>query len=163
MDSEPGRGTSFTIFLPRVDGGDDPQEAPPDEHRPRGGTEKILLVEDEPSVLQLATRMLEGFGYTVVGVLTPSEALLLPATANGQSVDLLITDVVLSGMKGTELARQLQERAPDLRVLFISGYTDERTFRDGVLAEGNAFLPKPFSKNTLGRKVREILDSPRPG
>ncbi len=162
VDSQPGRGTSFTIFLPQVDTEDTSREAPPIERRPNGGTERILLVEDEPSVLQLTTRMLEGFGYTVIGALTPSEALSLPVFADSRGVDLLITDMVLPGMKGTELARRLQERSPDLRVLFISGYTDERTFRDGVLAEGNAFLPKPFSENVLGKKVREVLDSHRP-
>jgi YesN/AraC family two-component response regulator len=105
--------------------------------------------------------MLEGLGYKVNGTLIPSEALSLPILGDGRGVDLLITDVVLPGMKGTELARQLQERSPNLRVLFISGYTDEATFRDGVLAERNAFLSKPFSKNMLGGKVREVLDSPR--
>jgi PAS domain S-box-containing protein len=162
VDSEPGHGTVFSIFLPQVDTEEASREASPIERRPNGGTERILLVEDEPSVLHLSTRMLEGFGYTVTGVLTPGEALSLPTVVDGRGVNLLITDMVLPGMKGTELARRLQERSPDLRVLFISGYTDERTFRDGVLADGNAFLPKPFSENVLGRKVREVLDSHRP-
>jgi PAS domain S-box-containing protein len=163
VDSKPGRGTSFSIFFPQVDAGDTSWEAPPIERSPIGGTERILLVEDERSVLQLATRMLEGFGYTVIGVLTPFEALSLPAFKDGHGPDLLITDMVLPGMKGTELARQLSERLPSLRVLFISGYTDEKTFRDEVLAEGSAFLPKPFSKNMLGREVRKVLDGPCPG
>jgi two-component system, cell cycle sensor histidine kinase and response regulator CckA len=139
------------------------QKTVPAEQRPKGGTERILIVEDDPSVLHLATRMLQGFGYTVIAARSPGEALALPATGESEGVDLLITDVVLSGMNGTELARRMQERAPDLKVMFISGYTDETTFREGVLAEGDAFLPKPFTLNVLGLKVREVLDSPRPG
>ncbi len=163
VDSEPGRGTSFTIFLPRVDSDDDRQEAPPDEHRPRGGTERILIVEDESSVLKLVTSMLRSFGYTVFGAGTPDDALALDAIKEERGVDLLITDVVLPDMNGTDLARQMQERAPNLRVLFISGYTDETTFREEVLTEVGAFLRKPFTRNSLGRKVREVLDSPRTG
>jgi PAS domain S-box-containing protein len=163
VDSEMGRGTAFIILLPRVDRDADPQKALSIEQRPRGGTERILIVEDEPSVLQLATRMLQSFGYTVIGALTPNETLSLPVMRDGRGVDLLITDVVLSGMKGTELARQIQKRLPEVRVLFVSGYTDETTFREGVIAEGDAFLPKPFSKNVLGRKVREVLDRPHTG
>jgi two-component system, cell cycle sensor histidine kinase and response regulator CckA len=158
-ESEPGHGTTFRILLPRLEGTEGAGEASEAERRPRGGTERILVVEDEPSVLQLATRMLESFGYTVIGALTPGEALALLA---GQQVDLLVTDVVLSELSGTELARRMQERSPGLPVLFISGYTDETTFREEVLAEGDAFLPKPFTKNLLGLKVREVLDSRRP-
>jgi two-component system, cell cycle sensor histidine kinase and response regulator CckA len=161
-ESEPGHGAAFTILLPRVAGEDAAGKESPVEPRPRGGTERILIVEDEPSVLQLATRMLEGFGYSVIGASTPDEALALPLTGETQLLDLLVTDVVLSGMNGTELARRMQNRSPGLRVLFISGYTDETTFRTEVLAEGEAFLPKPFTKNLLGMKVREVLDSRRP-
>jgi PAS domain S-box-containing protein len=161
VDSQPGRGTSFTIAFPRVNTENASREAPPIERRPIGGTERILIVEDEPSVLRLATTMLQGFGYAVLGALAPGEALSLPAIGEKRGVDLLITDVVLPGMNGTELARRMQACSPDLRVLFISGYADEMTFREGVLTTGNAFLPKPFTTNMLVKKVREVLDSSR--
>jgi two-component system, cell cycle sensor histidine kinase and response regulator CckA len=161
-ESEPGRGAVFTILLPRMEGEDTAGEESAGERRARGGTERIIVVEDEPSVLHLATRMLESFGYTVIGARTPGEALSLQMTGEAAQVDLLVTDVVLSEMNGTELARRMQDRSPGLRVLFISGYTDERTFREQVLTEGDAFLPKPFTKNLLGMKVREVLDSRSP-
>jgi two-component system, cell cycle sensor histidine kinase and response regulator CckA len=107
--------------------------------KPRGGTERILLVEDEPSVLRLVTSMLQSFGYTLFSASTPEDALCLPAVSDEGNVDLLLSDVVLPGMKGTELARRMQERIPGLRVLFISGYTDETTFREEVVSEGGHF------------------------
>jgi len=104
------------------------------------------------------THMLQGFGYTVIGVSTPGEALALAAVEKERNLNLLISDVVLSEMKGTELARRMRERSPDLKVLFISGYTDETTFRREVLADGDAFLLKPFTRSVLGMKIREVLD-----
>jgi CheY-like chemotaxis protein len=99
----------------------------------------------------------------VTGVCTPAEALDLTRAGGLTGVDLLITDVVLTEMKGTELAALLRERMPGLRILFTSGYTDEITFQNGVLAQGDAFLQKPYSRNALASKVREILDAhPRP-
>lgn len=160
VDSQLGRGTSITILLPRVNKEDACGKALPVELKPSGGTERILLVEDEPSVLKLVTNMLKSLGYKVIGALTPSEALSLPVLEEKEGVDLLITDVVLAGANGPELAQRMQERLPDLRVLFISGYTDDKTFREGVLDKGDAFLPKPFTKNVLGMKVREVLDYP---
>jgi two-component system, cell cycle sensor histidine kinase and response regulator CckA len=159
-ESEPGHGAAFTILLPRVERDDAAEEAPEAQGRPRGGAERILVVEDEASVLHLVTRMLENLGYAVSGASTPEEALSVLVSAT-HPVDLLVTDVVLSGMNGPELARRMQDRVPGLRVLFISGYTDETTFREEVLAGGDAFLPKPFTKNMLGMKVREVLDARR--
>jgi two-component system, cell cycle sensor histidine kinase and response regulator CckA len=112
-------------------------------------------------VLQLVTHMLQSFGYTVFGASTSDGALSLFAAEGEQCVDLLITDVVLPGMQGTELARRMQKRAPDLRVLFISGYTDEATFHKGVRMKKSAFLLKPFTRDALGGKVREVLDGSR--
>jgi two-component system, cell cycle sensor histidine kinase and response regulator CckA len=160
VESEPGRGSVFTILLPRVEGKEAAGEAPDHEGRPRGGSETLLVVEDEPSVLSLATRMLESFGYTVVGAHTPAEALALVA-ADPSCVDLLVTDMVLTEMSGRDMARRMQEGCPDLPVLFISGYADEAAFRAEVLDAGDAFLPKPFTKNALGAKVREVLDRGR--
>ncbi|MGA2477350.1 MAG: PAS domain S-box protein [Spirochaetia bacterium] len=161
VDSQPEHGTSFTILLPRVDTEAASKDAFEVLHRPRGGTEKILIVEDEPSVLRLVTHMLKSLGYTVFSAGSPDDALSLPAIGEHGRPDLLLADVVLPTMKGTELARRMQERAPDLRVLFISGYTDETTFREEVLSEGESFLLKPFSRDVLGSKVREVLDRPR--
>jgi two-component system, cell cycle sensor histidine kinase and response regulator CckA len=161
VDSRPGQGTSFTILLPRVYAGTASMEALDIQHRPRGGTERVLIVEDEPSVLRLVTRMLKSLGYTVFSACCPDDALSLPVLDERGGPDLLLADVVLPGMKGTELARRMQERMPGLRVLFISGYTDETTFHEEVLSEGGAFLLKPFSREVLGNKVREVLDRPR--
>ena len=161
VDSQPELGTSFTILLPRVETEAASKDAFEVPHRPRGGTEKILIVEDEPSVLRLVTHMLKSLGYTVFSAGSPDDALSLPAIGEHGGPDLLLADVVLPTMKGTELARRMQERAPDLRVLFISGYTDETTFREEVLSEGESFLLKPFSRDVLGSKVREVLDRPR--
>jgi PAS domain S-box-containing protein len=160
VDSQPGKGTTFLILLPRVEA-TDALTALPAERRPTGGTERILIVEDDPSVLRLVTHMLQDFGYAVISASTPGEALSIPAIETEQGVDLLVSDVVLSEMKGTELARRMRQRSPDLKVLFISGYTDETTFRKGVLAEGDAFLLKPFTRNVLGTKVRAVLDGTR--
>jgi nitrogen-specific signal transduction histidine kinase/CheY-like chemotaxis protein len=158
-DSQLGRGTSFTILLPRVNSEDSSEKTLSVELKPSGGTERILVVEDEPNVLKLMTHMLKSLGYRVIAAHTPDEALSLLALVEKEGVDLLISDVVLAGMNGPELARRILERLPALRVLFTSGYTDDKTFREGVLAEGDAFLPKPFTGNVLGMKVREVLDS----
>ena len=160
VESEPGRGSIFTILLPRVEGRETVGEASDHEGRPRGGSETLLVVEDEPSVLSLATRMLEGFGYTVVGAHTPGEALARLAV-DPSRVDLLVTDMVLTEMSGRDMARRMQQQRPGLPVLFISGYADEAAFRAEVLDAGDAFLPKPFTRNALGAKVREVLDRGR--
>ena len=159
VESEPGHGAAFSVFLPRMDASRIQGEIAGAQAAPRGGAETILLVEDEASVLQLTTRMLEGLGYRVTGVRTPGEALELTGVRGLARVDLLITDVVLTEMKGTELAGLLRERMPGLRILFTSGYTDEITFQNGVLAHGNSFLQKPYSRNALASKVREVLEA----
>jgi CheY-like chemotaxis protein len=158
VESMPEQGSVFSIYLPRVASVLTDAEGAGSVAAPRGGAESVLLVEDETSVLQLTARMLESLGYRVTGVRTPTEALDLSAGGQLSRVDLLITDVVLTEMKGTELARVLRERIPGLRILFTSGYTDEITFQHGVLAQGDAFLQKPYSRDALARKVREVLE-----
>ena len=160
-DSEPGRGTTFRIYLPRVD-----VPAPGVERLGRpadaaGGTETILLVEDEEGVRELARDILRATGYTVIEARDGAEALLLSERHQGP-LDLLLTDVVMPRMSGRELAERLTSLRPDLSVLYMSGYTDDAVIRHGVLGAGTAFLQKPFTPAILVDRVRETLDLSRP-
>jgi CheY-like chemotaxis protein len=159
-DSEPGRGTTFRIYLPRVDG-----PAPGGERAGRPvdaacGTETILLVEDEEGVRELARDILRATGYTVIEARNGAEALLLSERHQGP-LDLLLTDVVMPRMSGRELAERLTPLRPDLSVLYMSGYTDDAVIRHGVLGAGTAFLQKPFTPAILVDRVRETLDLSR--
>jgi PAS domain S-box-containing protein len=160
VESAPGRGTTFKIYFPRVEeaapaeAGTAAREVPavhPD------GKETILLVEDEAEVRTLAGRVLRQAGYAVVEAAGAAEALAV-AGSGGARIDLLLTDVVMPGMKGMELARSLRKRRP-LRVLYMSGYTDSDAIRQAVLEPGTAFLQKPFTPDALVRKVGEALDA----
>ncbi len=156
VSSEPGAGSVFRIWLPRHRG---PAAAPeaPTQHVARGGGETVLLVEDEPALLRLATVMLERLGYQVVAAATPGEASRLAREHQGQ-IHLLMTDVVLPGMNGRDLARNLQPLYAGLRCLFISGYTADVIADHGLLDVGVHFLQKPFSARNLAARVREALD-----
>jgi CheY-like chemotaxis protein len=122
-----------------------------------GGTETILLVEDDADVRALARESLRRYGYTVLEARDALEAMRL-AEAAAAPVDLLMTDVVLPEMGGAELARRLGDRWPGLRVLFVSGYAPEAVARHGILPAGSPFLAKPFTLSSLARRVREALD-----
>jgi PAS domain S-box-containing protein len=162
--SEPGQGTTMRVYLPRVDEPADPIEHPI-EATPTAlrGTETILLVEDEAPVRSITRQLLQRNGYTVLEASDGQMALALVDGANhGTHVDLLLTDVIMPGMSGRELAAQLMTRRPALRVLFMSGYTDDAVVRHGMLEPGLAYLEKPFRPPTLLRKVREVLQPPRP-
>ena len=152
--SEPGRGTTMRVYLPRVDAPADklerPGDAPPQDLR---GTETILLVEDEASVRAVTGQLLARNGYTVVEAADGPSALALDIP----KLDLLLTDVVMPGMSGRELANQLTARRPGLRVLYMSGYTDDAVVRHGMLEPGLSYLEKPFRPDALLRKVRETL------
>ncbi len=153
--SELDCGTTFKIYLPRT--GDDPVNAvEPGPASLQGGSETILLVEDEESVLQLTKEMLEDLGYDVLFSSTPKQALQV-ASNFPRPVDLLLTDVVMPEINGLKLSKQLQQQYPDLKVLFMSGYTADIIDLQGVLAEGVAFVEKPFSLQILAQKVREVL------
>ena len=160
--SEPGTGTTMRVYLPRVDDPADPiehsSEAPPESLR---GSETILLVEDEAPVRSVTRQLLERNGYTVLEAADGRTALSL---INGEQdrvhVDLLLTDVIMPGMSGRELADQMKARRPQLRVLFMSGYTDDAVVRHGMLEPGLAYLEKPFRPPVLLRKVREVLRHP---
>lgn len=155
--SEPGQGTTFTIYLPRHTGenGESLNEGA-HASAPRG-TETILLVEDEPSILQMTALLLEGQGYTVLTAGTVAEAIRLFAEHTG-TIHLLITDVVMPDMNGRDLVKELHSLNPQLRCLFMSGYTANVIALHGVLDEGVNFIQKPFSLQDLAKKVREVLD-----
>jgi len=157
VESKVGTGTTFKIFLPSVP--NSPHKRPDSvEIRMPRGSETILLVEDEDGVRSLARLVLEMNGYTVLVARHGDEALSL--FDQNAAVDLLITDLVMPGMSGRQLAEALAHRRPALRVLFVSGYTDEAIARNRVQESGAAFLQKPFTPSLLALKVREVLDSP---
>ena len=157
--SEPGQGTTFRIYLPRLDRTGAPvvhEQA--DEQLPRG-SETLLVVEDEDALRELARLTLADCGYRVLAAGSGPEALEVLAEHPG-AVDLLLTDVVMPGMSGPELAEHLVSQYPQMKVLYTSGYTDHAAVRNGVLGPGAAFLSKPFSPDELAHQVREVLDAP---
>ncbi|MEA2640036.1 MAG: hypothetical protein QOF51_1430, partial [Chloroflexota bacterium] len=157
--SEPGQGTTFKIYLPRSDERADPNQLGGTGLDPaRGGAETILLVEDEGVVRALATRVLETAGYTVLIATSGDEGLEVVRGFAGR-IDLLLTDVVMPGASGVDLARQATALRPTLRVLFMSGYPGEIAVRHGLLEMADAYLGKPFAPHVLSRKVREVLDA----
>jgi two-component system, cell cycle sensor histidine kinase and response regulator CckA len=156
--SEPGRGTTFKIYLPRH-----AAEAAPAQPQERaapgpGGHETILLVEDEPSILNMAKLMLEKLGYRVLSAATPGEAVHLANTRAGH-IHLLIVDVIMPEMNGPDLAKQVVSLYPQIACLFMSGYSGDIVAHRGVLAENVHFIQKPFSIQDLAAKVREVLDA----
>jgi PAS domain S-box-containing protein len=156
VQSEPGRGTSFTMYLPRYRGRAKQFETIPSDALSATGSETILLVEDEPTILELTRKMLEHLGYEVLSASTPGEAIQLAEGYNGL-IDLLMTDVIMPEMNGRDLARIIAVLFPDIKQLFMSGYTADIIAHHGVLDAGVQFVQKPFSKNTLATRVRETL------
>ena len=156
-DSRPAQGTTFTVLLPRVDAA--PAAAPDKPARAAGfGTETILLVEDEEGVRRLLHHILGKQGYTVLEAGNGYEALEV-FERNQDRVDLLLTDIVMPRMSGRELADRLLKRVPRLKIIFISGYTDEAVLGTGGLNPGALFLQKPLRPEVLSARVREMLDS----
>jgi len=156
--SEPGQGTSFKIYLPQVDAPAERATAATGTPLPRG-TETVLLVEDAAAVRAVTKQVLERQGYTVVEASDGEVALRLAQRERGP-IRLLLTDVVMPRVSGRELAEQLTRARPDLKVLYASGYTDDSVVRHGILELGTAYLQKPFSPESLARKVRDVLDAP---
>jgi len=156
--SEPGRGTMVKVYLPRVPGAAEPPLPAPEPPALRGGHETVLLVEDAAPVRTLARRSLEACGYTVLDAADGPSAIELSARHAG-AIAVLVTDVVMPGMSGRELAERLAPTRPEMKVLYTSGYTDDAMVRQGVLNAGVAFLQKPFVPDSLARKVRDVLDS----
>src|SRR5207244_4922362 len=160
--SEPNQGTTFKIYLPRVDA--EAQSTPttsPEECMPQG-TESVLVVEDDPAVRRLATTVLRDRGYKVDEACDGAEALL--AMGAGAHFDLVVTDVIMPKMSGKELSDRIRATTPKTKVLFMSGYTDDALALHGVLElePELLFLEKPFSPSRLARKVRETIDSREP-
>src|SRR6266513_2056665 len=151
--SEPGHGATFKVYLPRGEQASEPVAAPQPPARALGGTETILLAEDEAAVRNLARRVLEKHGYTLLRAATGRDGVRL-AEQHGSPIDLLVTDVVMPEMGGRELAQRLTTRQPTLKVLYLSGYTDDAIVHHGVLDAGVAFLQKPFKPDELVRKIR---------
>jgi two-component system, cell cycle sensor histidine kinase and response regulator CckA len=154
--SELGMGTAFKIYLPRTTESISRQPASSSHSIPKGN-ETILMVEDEPAILDLGKIALERFGYTVLTAPTPGEALDLATRFDGP-IHMLITDVVMPGMNGKELKKNIQGIKPGIKILFMSGYTSNIIAHRGVLEENVNFLQKPFSIESLSTKVRKILD-----
>jgi len=150
-------GSSFRIWLPRADAPAEAPTAAPDVVTPRAGDETILLVEDETVVRQLVAEILENTGYMVMQAGDGPSALELLRRHSGK-LDLLVTDVVMPGMSGPEVAQAVTSMRPGTHVLYTSGYTDSQIGHHGVLEPGIAFLQKPFSAHDLTRKVRSLLD-----
>ncbi len=157
VTSAPGKGATFIVTLPRVDDEEEASAGPAASHGVLGGTEGVLLVEDEPALRAVTRRMLLRYGYRVIEAPDSETALSLAAGHSGP-LDLLLTDVIMPGLSGAELAARLTALRPRLRVLFMSGYSDEAISQHGVLAPGGAYLQKPFEPEALARKVREVLD-----
>jgi CheY-like chemotaxis protein len=160
LDSSPGRGTTFAIYLPVTA---EPAATQRDRRAvgvPRGH-ERVLLVEDDANVRGLARRLLEPLGYLVHDHGSPADALAWLATTDAP-VDLLLTDVIMPAMNGRELADRVRALRPSIRVLFVSGYTADVIAHHGVLGPGVEFLAKPYTREALATRVRDLLDGPSP-
>ena len=157
--SEPGKGSTFKVYLPRVEAPTEKKPEPAKVPAARKGTETILLVEDEEAVRELTSMVLGTHGYVVLAAQNASEAEHFSAHHAGE-IHLVLTDIMMPGTSGRELARRILAQHPRARVLYMSGYTDNVLAQGGVLEEGVAFLQKPFTPAGLAQKVRDVLDSP---
>jgi CheY-like chemotaxis protein len=156
--SEPGRGTTFRVYFPRTDEEADTLYGREETDSFPRGNETVLLVEDEELVRDLATRLLEQQGYRVLKAANGQEALLVAKEHPGETIHLLLADIVMPQMGGKELADWLKISRPNVKVLYTSGYADDAIVHHGVLDPGTHFLQKPFSLKTVSHKVREVLD-----
>jgi CheY-like chemotaxis protein len=156
IDSEVGRGSNFYVYLPFVSALVEEDFAAPADGV-TGGDETILLVEDEAVVRRSAARALRHLGYTVIEAADGSEG-LLAAQAHAGSIALVITDIVMPGMNGQQLASAIMSLQPSARILYLSGYTDDASLRAGIGTQTVDFIAKPFTPSALAIKVREILD-----
>ena len=156
--SEPGKGTQFHVYLPRLENDGEAAAGPVENAAPALGTETILVTEDQDNVRRLVSRMLRGFGYHVLEAANGGEALAV-SSSHAEPIHLLITDVVMPEMSGRELGAELMRRRPEMRALYMSGYTGNVIARHGLLEEDVAFIQKPFTAESLAAKVRDTLGS----
>jgi two-component system cell cycle sensor histidine kinase/response regulator CckA len=159
VESEPGEGSTFRVYFPRVAAAVTAKRSSAPPPLARGGSETILLVEDEEPVRNMLELVLRRQGYTVLVASDGPSALTASARHSGP-ISLLLTDVVMPRMNGPELARQVAANRPGIVTLYVSGYTDDSVVRHGVAAGEMAFLPKPITPNVLANRVRELLDAP---
>jgi two-component system, cell cycle sensor histidine kinase and response regulator CckA len=161
VETTPGEGSTFRIYLPEAQRPVEATAAPAIEDVPRG-SETVLLVEDEPAVREVMTEQLQSLGYRVLACGSAKEALTTAAGFDG-TIDLLLTDVVMPGMNGHELAVRLTGSRRNLRVLYASGYGEDVVARHGILENGFVLLEKPYSQPTLARQIRRALAVTAPG
>jgi CheY-like chemotaxis protein len=156
--SEPGQGTTFKIYLPRVEGSAAAPARPVTAAPAPRGTETVLLVEDDDGVRFVGEDVLRRLGYAVISARNGDEALRASAAHSGR-IAILVSDIVMPGMSGPELQARLAAERPDMKVLFLSGYASGTAFRHGILDPGVAFLEKPYGPETLAQKVRAVIDA----
>ena len=154
--SEPGNGSAFKVYFPRAQSGTATAVSEAVAAPKLAGTETVLLVEDADEVRDLIAMLLRRQGYTVLVGANADDAKRL--FSEHSEIDLLLTDVVMPGASGPELGRELLVGRPQLKIVYMSGYTEDTIVAHGVLMPGIAFLPKPFTAETLGRKIRSVLD-----
>jgi two-component system cell cycle sensor histidine kinase/response regulator CckA len=159
VSSEVDKGTAFHVYFPRIDEPIDPAAMARRTGLLQRGTETLLLVEDEPALRNLAQSALQIQGYTILLATDGYDGLRVVREHQGAPIDLVITDVIMPKMGGKDMAHWLKTIYPDLKVLFTSGYTDDAIGSHGVLDPGVEFLPKPYTRSGLSRKVREMLDA----
>jgi CheY-like chemotaxis protein len=157
--SEPGQGTTFKLYFPRVAEVADPPSSDPMGVDREPATETILVVEDEEAVRDLTVKILRKLGHTVLAAANGAEAIAIAKSYAGP-IALLLTDVVMPNMSGRQVADELLKLRPELKVLYLSGYTDNTVVHHGVLEDGVEFLPKPYSREALARKIRDVLAAP---
>jgi CheY-like chemotaxis protein len=158
--SESGKGTTFSVFFPRVDEAAAERAHPAHSEPLKGGTETLLVVEDEPAVLEMVVTVLVSLGYEVLQAVNGQDGLRVARENSGPPIRLVLTDATMPVMNGKVMVDWLRATYPDLRVLFTSGYHDEIIAENGDLEPGMAFLPKPYTLAALAGQVRALLDTP---
>ena len=156
-ESQPGRGTSFRIYLPATDGESTKQGDRLVQARVGGGSETILVAEDEPDLRELTRTFLESYGYKVLEAGSAEQA-IRTAEEFGEPIHLLLTDVIMPGMSGRQLAESILRKSPSTKIVYMTGYTDDMVVQHKVLEPGVQLLQKPFTKAELALKVRSTLD-----
>jgi two-component system, cell cycle sensor histidine kinase and response regulator CckA len=159
VESELGRGTTVTIYMPKLPAPLSPNYKRPADKKAPTGTETVLVLEDDVSVRHISIRVLQGLGYEVIEAANAEDAQRLIAEDSERKIHLLLTDIVMPHMNGRDFAKWLHKTRPDTKVVFISGYLEQTLQAVGKTNGGMFFLPKPFDPGQLAAKVREALDA----